>query len=37
MSYSIYDMPAELPVEELKDIKKFIDGLISEKFVDGDE
>jgi len=37
MSYSIYDMLAELPVEELKDIKKFLDELIIEKIEDGDE
>jgi hypothetical protein len=37
MSYSIYDMLTELPVEELKDIKKFLDELIIEKIEDGDE
>jgi hypothetical protein len=30
-------MLAELPVEELKDIKKFLDELIIEKIEDGDE
>ena len=37
MSYSIYDMLTELPVGELKDIKKFLDELIIEKIEDGDE
>ena len=37
MSYSIYDMLAELPVKELKEIKEFLDELIIEKIEDGDE
>ena len=37
MSYSIYDMLTELPVEELKDIEKFLDELIIEKIEDGAE
>ena len=37
MSYLIQDMLAESPVEELKEIKKFLDELIIEKIEDGDE
>ena len=37
MSYLIQDMLAELPVEELKEIKEFLDELIIEKIEDGDE
>ena len=31
MSYLIQEMLAELPVEELKDIKEFLNSLIDEK------
>ena len=37
MSYSLYDMLAELSVEELKDIKEFVISVIKEKFEDMEE
>ena len=37
MSYSIYDMLAELSVEELKDIKRFVESAIKVKIEDMEE
>ena len=37
MSYTIYDMLAEHPVEELKDIKEFVEGAIEQKIKDMEE
>ena len=37
MSYTIYDMLTELPVEELKHVQDFIKGMIEEKIKDMEE
>jgi hypothetical protein len=37
MSYTIYDMLSELPVEELKDIKEFVEGIMERKIKDTEE
>ena len=37
MSYTIYDMLAQFPVEELRHIQDFIKGMIEEKIKDMEE